>query len=266
MNIREKYLKDAKKVVVKVGTSTLITEDGSLDLYRIEEIVRQICYLQNQGKSVVLVTSGAIGVGFLKLGLKTKPKDICEKQAAAAIGQGILLNIYEKMFSEHGKIVAQILLTKNDLDIVDNYTHAQNTFTALLKRGVIPIVNENDAVAVEEIKFGDNDTLSALIAKTIHADLLILLSDIDGLYSSDPQSDKDAKLISCVPKITKEIEDCSKGSHSNVGTGGMYTKIKAAKIAVSSGISMIIANGSQDSVIEDIVSNKEIGTLFEAEK
>ncbi|MFL0194924.1 glutamate 5-kinase [Clostridium sp. WILCCON 0269] len=266
INIREKYLLNAKKIVIKVGTSTLINEDGVVNFYRIRQIVKEMCRLQDQGKNMVLVTSGAIGVGVLKMGLDRKPKNICEKQAAAAIGQGVLLRIYEKEFAAYRKIIAQLLLTKNDLDDTEKCTHAKNTFNELLKRGVIPIINENDAVAVEEIKFGDNDTLSALIAKTIGADLLILLSDIDGLYSSDPRIDKDAKMISYVDSITEDIENCSGDSMGELGTGGMCTKIKAAKIAVSSGVSMIIANGSQDNVIEDIVSCKKIGTLFASGK
>lgn len=263
---REKCLLNAKKIVIKVGTSTLINEDGVVDFHRIKNIVEEICYLQNQGKNMVLVTSGAIGVGVLKMGLERKPKNICEKQAAAAIGQGILLRIYEKEFAVYEKIIAQLLLTKNDLEDRDKCIHAQNTFNELLRRGVIPIINENDAVAVEEIKFGDNDTLSALIAKTIGADLLILLSDIDGLYSSDPRIDKNANMISYVDTITEDIESCGSDSMGDLGTGGMCTKIKAAKIALSSGVSMIIANGAKDNIIKDIVSCKKVGTLFAASK
>ena len=263
---RRKNLKACRRVVIKIGTSTLTYSNGQLNLQRIERLVREMADLHNRGLEVLLVSSGAIGVGAIRMGYKKIPRTMPEKQALAAIGQGALVQLYEKLFSEYNKTVAQVLLTRGDLDERLRYLNATNALLAILDLGVIPIINENDTVVVEEIKFGDNDTLSALIAKTIHADLLILLSDIDGLYSSDPQSDKDAKLINCVPEITKDIEECSKGSHSNIGTGGMYTKIKAAKIAVSSGISMIIANGSQDGVIEDIVSNKEVGTFFEAKK
>lgn len=266
MDNREKCLLNAKKIVIKVGTSTLINEDGVVDFVRIAEIVKEICRLQNEGKNMVLVTSGAIGVGVLKMELKRKPKNICEKQAAAAIGQGILLRIYEKEFAVYEKVIAQLLLTKNDLEDKDKCIHAKNTFNELLRRGVIPIINENDAVAVEEIKFGDNDTLSALIAKTIKADLLILLSDIDGLYSSDPRIDESAKMINYIDHITEDIENCGSDSMGELGTGGMCTKIKAAKIAVSSGVSMVIANGSKNNVIRDIVSCKSVGTLFAAVK
>lgn len=266
MNTRKEHIDRAKKIVVKVGTSTLTHENGLLNFDRIDKLARQLSDLHNQGKEVILVTSGAIGVGTAKLGIKTKPKTIPEKQAAAAIGQGILLHIYEKFFAEYGQIVAQILLTKDDITNKTRYSNAKNTFNELLRQGVIPIVNENDAIAIHEIKFGDNDTLSALVSSIIDADLLILLSDIDGLYDSDPRSNKDAKLISHVEKITKEIESFGGGVGSKLGTGGMYTKIKAAKIAVEHGVSMIIANGSDDNIIKDIISNKEIGTLFSAQK
>jgi glutamate 5-kinase len=266
MKTREEHIDNAKKIVVKVGTSTLTHENGLLNFDRIDKLARQLSDLHNQGKDVVLVTSGAIGVGAAKLGIKSRPETIPEKQAAAAIGQGILLHIYEKFFSEYGQIVAQILLTKDDINNKTRYNNAKNTFDELLNQGVIPIVNENDAIAIHEIKFGDNDTLSALVSSIIDADLLILLSDINGLYDSDPRSNKDAKLISHVDEITKKIESFCGGSGSKLGTGGMYTKIKAAKIAVSNGVSMIIANGADDNIIKDIISNKEVGTLFSAEK
>lgn len=266
MNTRKEHIDNAKKIVVKVGTSTLTHENGLLNFDRIDKLVRQLSDLHNQGKDVILVTSGAIGVGTAKLGRKSKPETIPEKQAAAAIGQGILLHIYEKFFSEYGQIVAQILLTKDDITNKTRYNNAKNTFNELLNQGVIPIVNENDAIAIHEIKVGDNDTLSALVSTIIDADLLILLSDINGLYDSDPRSNKDAKLISHVDKITDKIESFCGGSGSKLGTGGMYTKIKAAKIAISHGVSMIIANGADNNVIKDIISNKEIGTLFSAEE
>jgi glutamate 5-kinase len=262
MKTRREHLEDAKTIVVKVGTSTLTYENGLLNFDRIEKLVRQLSDLHNQGKNVVLVTSGAIGVGATKLGLKVKPQTIPEKQAAAAIGQGILLHIYEKFFSEYGQIVAQILLTKDDITNKTRYNNAQNSFNELLRHGVIPIVNENDAIAIHEIKVGDNDTLSALVASIVNADLLILLSDIDGLYDSDPRSNKNAKLLTYVPEITEEVESYAGISKSKLGTGGMATKLKAAKIAVENGVSMIIANGSNDNIIKDIISNNEVGTLF----
>lgn len=264
MNTRKEHIDKAKKIVVKVGTSTITYENGLLNFDRIDKLARQLSDLHNQGKDVVLVTSGAIGVGNAKLGINTKPKTIPEKQAAAAIGQGILLHIYEKSFSEYGQIVAQILLTKDDIKNKTRYNNAKNTFNELLNQGVIPIVNENDAIAIHEIKFGDNDTLSALVSSIINADLLILLSDIDGLYNSDPRINKDAELIDHVEKITEEIESFGGEAGSKLGTGGMYTKIKAAKIATSNGVSMIIANGDTDNIIKDIISNKKIGTLFSA--
>lgn len=266
MNIREKHLKNVKRIVVKVGTSTLTHENGLLNFERIEKLVRQLADLHNQNMEVVLVTSGAIGVGTKKLGLKDKPSTIPGKQAAAAIGQGILLHIYEKFFSEYGQIIAQILLTKDDIKNKLRYLNAKNTFDELLKQGVIPIVNENDAIAIHEIKFGDNDTLSALVARLINADLLILLSDIDGLFDCDPRTNEHAKLIHLVPELTKEIVACAGGAGTKLGTGGMKTKLKAASLCVSSQISMIIANGSTDNVIREIIANKDVGTLFLANK
>lgn len=262
MKTRREHLENAKTIVIKVGTSTLTYENGLLNFDRIEKLVRQLSDLHNQGKNVILVTSGAIGVGATKLGLKVKPRTIPEKQAAAAIGQGILLHIYEKFFSEYSQIVAQILLTKDDITNKTRYNNAKNSFNELLRHGVIPIVNENDAIAIHEIKVGDNDTLSALVATIIDADLLILLSDIDGLYDSDPHSNKTAKLLTYIPEITEEIESYAGISKSKLGTGGMATKLKAAKISTENGVSMIIANGSNDTIIKDIISNKEVGTLF----
>lgn len=266
MNIREKYLADVNRVVVKVGTSTITHENGLLNFDRIDKLARQLSDLHNQGKEVVLVTSGAIGVGAGKLGLKTKPSTIPEKQAAAAIGQGILLHIYEKFFSEYGQVVAQILLTKDDITNKLRYSNAKNTFHQLLDQGVIPIVNENDAVVTHEIKFGDNDTLSALVAGLIEADILILLSDIDGLYNADPKNNPSAKLLHYVPEVTKEIEALAGGAGTKQGTGGMITKLKAAKIALNANASMIIANGAHENIIREVLSYNEIGTLFAANK
>lgn len=265
MNIREKYLKDVNRIVVKVGTSTITHKNGLLNFDRIDKIIRQLSDLRNQGKEVVLVTSGAIGVGVGKLGLKVKPSTIPEKQAAAAIGQGILLHIYEKFFSEYGQIVAQILLTKDDITNKTRYTNAKNTFDELLRQGVIPIVNENDAIATHEIKFGDNDTLSALVANVISADLLIILSDIDGLYDADPQKNASAKLISHVSEVTKDIDALAGDTSTKQGTGGMITKLRAAKIATSANIYMIIANGSKDNIIKKLLLHEDLGTFFSVE-
>lgn len=259
-------IKNIKRVVVKVGTSTLTHPTGLLNIKALEGIVRQITDLHNRGVEVVLVTSGAIGAGIGKLGLTSKPANIPEKQAAAAIGQGVILHMYEKLFSEYGKTVAQILLTKEDTVNKVRYQNAKNTFLALFKLGVIPIVNENDAIAVDEIKFGDNDTLSAVVSKLVSADLLIILSDIDGLYDSNPKVNPNAKLVSYVKKITKNIEASAGDTGSNLGTGGMITKIMAAKIAVSSGSHMVIANSYDLNVLSDIYEGKEIGTFFEAKE
>lgn len=264
-NSRKKHFKNIKKIVVKVGTSTLTHPTGLLDLNRMESIVRQLVNIHNQDIQVVLVSSGAIGAGMGKLGLKKRPKTIPEKQSIAAVGQGILLHMYEKLFSEYGKTIAQILLTKDDIDHQTRFFNARNTCLTLIDKHVIPIVNENDAVAVDEIKVGDNDTLSALVAKLIGADLLIILSDIDGLYDCNPKEYDGACLIHYVDKITPQLEAMAGNPGSILGTGGMITKINAAKIATSAGASMIIANGSIYNVINSILEGEEIGTLFDAD-
>ncbi len=262
MDYRKKYLGNVKRIVVKVGTSTLTHSSGLLNLARIESLVRQLADLHNQNYQVILVSSGAVGAGMGKLGLKTKPKSMPDKQAAAAVGQGILLHMYEKIFSEYGKTIAQILLTKDDFSNKNRSSNARNTFLALLRQGVIPIINENDAVVVNEIKVGDNDTLSAFVAELIEGDLLILLSDIDGLYDKNPNENSDAKLIPFVETVTSEIEKTASGAGTKLGTGGMTTKITAAKIATASGAVMVIANGSTPGILQSIVDCREIGTLF----
>lgn len=259
-------LSNIKRVVVKVGSSTLTHSTGLLNLKSLDNIVKQITDLSNRGVEVVLVTSGAIAAGVGKLGLASRPQTIPEKQAAAAIGQGVLLHMYEKFFSEYGKTIGQILLTREDMDKSERYQNAHNTFFSLFQLGAIPIVNENDAIVVDEIKFGDNDTLSAVVTKLVEADLLIILSDIDGLYDSNPKTNPDAKLVNYVEKVTKAVETSAGGAGSNLGTGGMITKIKAAKIAANSGSHMVIANGAQANVITDIYDGKEIGTFFEAKQ
>ncbi|MGY0373781.1 glutamate 5-kinase [Clostridium sp. JNZ J1-5] len=264
--IRKDYLKDVKRIVVKVGTSTLTHSTGLLNLNRIENLVRQLSDIHNRGIEVILVSSGAIGAGIGKLGLKTRPKTIPEKQASAAVGQGILLHMYEKLFSEYGKIVGQILLTRDDVSHRMRFLNASNTFYALLEQGVIPIVNENDAIVVDEIKFGDNDTLSAMVASLVAADLLVLLTDIDGLYDSNPKTNPNAKFINHVKEITDEIVAAADGAGSSLGTGGMITKINAGKIATTSGSAMVIVNGDAPNVLNDILDGKEIGTFFEGQK
>jgi len=254
-------LTEAKRVVVKVGTSTLTHSTGKLNLWRIEKLVRELADLANQGKEI-LVTSGAVGAGMDLLGLTEKPKTIPEKQAAAAVGQGRLMHTYEKFFSEYGQVVAQVLLTREDSVKRTRYTNCRNTLLTLLKMGVIPIVNENDAVSIEELKIGDNDTLSAMVASIVDADILIILSDIEGVYTDNPQTNPDAQLIEEIPDITPELEELAGGPGTSRGTGGMYTKIQAGKIAVNSGISMIIASGLRDGVLRDVLTGANVGTLF----
>ncbi|MBC2582016.1 glutamate 5-kinase [Clostridium sp. DJ247] len=263
---RKQYLENIKRIVVKVGSSTLTHNTGNLNLCRIEKIVRQLVDIHNRNIEIVLVSSGAVAAGRGKLGIKCRPKTMPEKQAAAAVGQGILLHMYEKMFSEYGKTVAQILLTREDISQRGRFLNSRNTFFALFEQGVIPIVNENDVIAVDEIKFGDNDNLSAMVASLVEADLLIILSDIDGLYDSNPKDNPDAKLIYNVEKITQQIEASAGGAGSDLGTGGMATKVNAAKIATSSGASMFILNGNAHNIINDALDGELIGTLFKAEE
>ncbi len=262
---REAYqalVANAQKIVVKVGTSTLTHKNGKLNLEQIEKLVRQLSDLRNQGKDVVLVSSGAIGAGMGKLNLEERPKTIPEKQAVAAIGQGILLHIYEKMFAEYGQATAQLLLTKADLEHRQRFLNGRNTLLTLLRFGVIPIVNENDTVAFEEIKFGDNDTLAALVGTLIDADLVILLTDIDGFYDGDPRKNKKAKRISVVETIDEQVEGQAGSVGSKFGSGGMATKITAASIAVNAGIPLMIAHGAEEHIIRRLTSGEDVGTLF----
>jgi len=259
-----------KRIVVKVGSSTITHSVGKLNLTMIDNIVRQLVDLKNQGKEVILVTSGAIGAGMGELGCEKKPKLIPKQQAMAAIGQGLLIGVYNKFLREYGEKGAQVLLTSRDLEDRDRYLNAFNTLMTLLEYGVIPIVNENDTVATNEIKFGDNDTLSARVASLAEADVLINLSDVEGLYKGDPAlTTESLEIIRKVEEITPEIEKLA-GSNkgSEVSTGGMYTKIEAAKAAVGSGIIMIIGPGYRKNVVIDLMSmlekNKEynLGTTF----
>lgn len=257
----DKLLYSAKRIVVKVGTSTLTHKTGKLNIVFIENLVRQIADIKNMGKEVLLVSSGAVGAGMGKMGITSKPRMLPEKQALAAIGQGILMQMYEKIFAEYGQIVAQILLTKDDLSDRKRYLNARNTLFALLNYDAIPIINENDTVAAEEIKLGDNDTLSAFVAGLADADLLILLTDIDGLYTKNP-SLEDAEKITLVEDIDDELERCAGGAGSRFGTGGMLTKVQAAKIAATSGVPMVIADGKRKDVLREITSGSNPGTLF----
>ena len=259
---RRKNLKACRRVVIKIGTSTLTYSNGQLNLQRIERLVREMADLHNRGLEVLLVSSGAIGVGAIRMGYKKIPRTMPEKQALAAIGQGALVQLYEKLFSEYNKTVAQVLLTRGDLDERLRYLNATNALLAILDLGVIPIINENDTVVVEEIKFGDNDTLSALVASIVDADLLIILSDVDGLYDSDPRVNRDACLQTEVDEITPVMEENSINRGSSFSSGGMLTKLKAARICMAAGIPMVIANSNSENAIRQIMDGKEIGTLF----
>ena len=256
-------LSNVEKIVVKVGTSTLTYENGRLNFKRIEVLARVLSDLQNAGKSVVLVSSGAIGVGRQIMGLDHRPSTVQEKQAAAAVGQPQLMEIYDEFFRKYSQKTAQILLTHMVIDNVQMYKNAVNTLKNLCDYQIIPIVNENDTVVTDEILFGDNDTLSAHIAQMVQADLLILLTDIDGLYDADPSKNSEARLILKIEKISDEIKAMAGDSASNRGTGGMLTKIAAAEIAHKFGTKTIIMNGESPENIYNILEGEEIGTYFE---
>ncbi len=261
MNVRS-ALRNCRRIVVKLGTNSLTHNNGQLNLYRIERLVRELADLHNQDKEVLLVSSGAIGAGASRMGFKKVPKTIPQKQALAAIGQGALLHLYEKLFAEYGKTVAQVLLTRGDLDDRIRYLNATNALLAILGMKVIPIINENDTVIVEEIKFGDNDTLSAMVTGLVDADLLIILSDVNGLYDSDPRVNKDACLENQVVEITSSMIENSKNRGSSFSSGGMYTKLNAARMCMAAGVPMVIANSDVDGVIRRVVEGEELGTIF----
>ncbi len=254
------------RIVIKLGTSTLAHKTGRINIRRVEELCKVMSDLKNAGHEIILVSSGAIGMGVGKLSLSGKPTDIPTKQAAAAVGQCELMYIYDKLFSEYNHTVAQILVTGADIENTERRINFENTMRRLLELGVIPILNENDSIATEEIVIGDNDTLGAIVATTVEADLLIILSDIDGLFTADPHKDKNAVLLHSVSEITTEIEQMTDGAGSALGTGGMHTKINAAKIATGNGTDMVIANGEDPSILYDIVSGKDVGTKFFARK
>ncbi len=261
MDIR-KQIGNAQRIVVKVGTSTLLHPNGKINLYRIEHLARELADLASQGREVILVTSGAIGVGMLRMGLSQRPDSPQEKQALAAVGQVQLMHLYDKFFTEYGQVVGQVLLTKENFANHDQYINGRNTILTMLKNNVLPVINENDAVTIAEVKIGDNDTLSATVAAMVDADVLIILSDIDGVYDANPQTHPDAKLLHEIPEITQAVEQLAGGAGSNVGTGGMATKIEAAKIAVASGVTMFIASGSENGILRAILQGGEIGTVF----
>ncbi len=271
MSAREE-VRNRKRIVIKIGSSSLMHEDtGRLNLRKIEQLVRTLVDLKNSGKDVILVSSGAIAVGRTAIGLHEKPDELPVKQACAAIGQAKLMMVYQKIFAEYSAIAAQVLMTKATVTTDTSRKNAENTFNELLKLGAIPIVNENDTVSTYEIKqvqtFGDNDRLSAIVTSIVGADLLILLSDIDGLYTDDPNTNPDARFISQVDRIDDDLLDMGKStSGSNVGTGGMATKLIAARIATGSGADMDIANGNDIDNITKVMAGEDVGTLFVSSK
>lgn len=259
-----KRFKNKKRIVIKVGTSSLSYSNGRLNLQRIANLAYVLSALRTRNLEIILVSSGAIGIGAGRVGMLNKPSELAKKQAFAAIGQAELMKIYQKFFEEYNQIVAQVLLTKDIMTIPDRHNNAQNTLLKLLNMGIIPIINENDTISTYEIEFGDNDTLSADVATLVQADLLILLSDIDGLYSADPKKQTNAEIIRSVDKITPDLEKLATGTSTSFSTGGMITKIAAAKICLEANIDTLITNGNDPSIIFDILEGKEIGTHFVA--
>ena len=255
------------RIVVKVGTSTLAHPTGRLNIQRMEKLCKVLSDLKNMGHEIILVSSGAIAMGFGKLNLSERPKDVPTKQASAAVGQCELMYIYDKLFTEYNHTVAQLLITAPDIEEGGvRKQNFHNTLARLLELGALPVINENDTISTEEFGIGDNDTLSAIVAVTIQADLLILLSDIDGLFDGDPRKNPDAKLIDTVEKIDEQIISLGGGSGSNLGTGGMATKLRAAQMATAAGCEMVIANGQSPEVLYDVAAGKRVGTRFLAKR
>ena len=261
INCRENF-KNTKRLVVKVGTSSLSYTNGRLNFSRIEKLAYVLSAIRKRGIQVTLVSSGAIGVGAGRLGMLEKPVGLAQKQALAAVGQAELIKIYQKFFDDYNQVVAQVLLTKDVVTLPSRHFNAKSTLERLLSMEIIPIINENDTISTYEIEFGDNDTLSAIVAKLIDADLLVMLSDIDGLYSADPRIESGATIIPTVTKITPEVEKLANGAGTVFSTGGMKTKLAAAKICGEANIDMVITNGSMPETIFDILKGKEIGTHF----
>jgi len=263
-------LRECKRIVVKVGTSTLTYENGKLNLRRIEKLVRTLSDMKNFGREVVLVTSGAVGAGVSRLGWREKPKELRQKQAAAAVGQSEIMNLYSRFFGEYGHTVAQLLLTRDVVDHPERKQNVINTFQTLLEYGTVPIVNENDPISTYEIEqlitFGENDTLAAVVAQLVQADLLILLSDIDGLFDADPRQSETARLIPVVYEVTDELRALAGGEGTNRGTGGMLTKLGAAKLCLDNDIPMVIANGERPEIVQDILDGRHAGTIFVPKK
>jgi glutamate 5-kinase len=258
-------LRNKRRIVVKIGTSSLSYPNGRMNFQSIEKLAYVLSAIRGNGTQVLLVTSGAIGVGAGRLGLTERPRELDKKQALAAVGQAELMKIYQKFFEEYNQTVAQVLLTKDVVTIHSRNQNAKRTLMKLLEMNIIPIINENDTIATNEIEFGDNDTLSAIVAALVEADLLVILSDIDGLYSADPKTEESAEIIHSVLEITPELEQLASGAGSSFSTGGMITKISAAKICLKDGIDCLITSGSDPAIIFDILQGKEVGTHFVAQ-
>ena len=253
------------RIVVKIGTSTLAYATGQLNIRRVEELCKTMSDIRNAGHELILVSSGAIGMGVGKLGLRARPRDIPTKQAAAAVGQCELMYVYDKLFSEYHHTVAQLLITADNLSNETRHANFTNTLNRLLELGAVPVINENDTVATDEIVIGDNDTLAAMVAESVEADLLVLLSDIDGLYTADPHADPTARLLPVVHRVDDGIRALAGVSSTDQGTGGMVTKLRAAEICLNCGCEMVIANGSKPMQLYDIVEGKPVGTRFVGE-
>ncbi len=266
MKKQRAMLKNKKRIVVKIGTSSLSYSNGRLNFQRIEKLAYVLSAIRRKGIQVTLVSSGAIGVGAGRIGMSERPVNLAQKQALAAIGQAELIKIYQKFFSDYSQIVAQVLLTKDVLNNSVRHHNARSTIERLLQMEIIPIINENDTISTYEIEFGDNDTLSAIVAKLIQADLLIMLSDIDGLYSADPRITDNAEIIHTVTEITPELEKLANGAGTSFSTGGMITKLAAAKICHEENIDVVITNGNVPEIIFNVLEGKEVGTHFVPKK
>ena len=255
-------LKQAKRIVIKIGTSSLVHASGKMNLRRIEKLARVISELMNQGREIILVSSGAIGVGAEALKLRERPSTVSGRQAAAAVGQVHLMQVYSRLFAEYGYNVVQILLTRDTVDAPEAKQNAVNTFTGLIEMHVLPVVNENDTIAVDEIKFGDNDNLSSIVARITGADLLIILTDIDGYYKDNPADRPDAEMYHNITDLSEAIENAAGGAGSRLGTGGMLTKVHASRLAAAAGIHAVIANGSDPEILYRILDGEDVGTMF----
>ena len=260
-----KYLKEKKKIVVKVGTSLLAYDNGKINLQRMEKLVRVLSDLHNSGKEVILVSSGAVAVGVGMIGLEEKPDDLVKKQALAAIGQVGLIRLYQKFFDEYNTTLAQVLLTRDGIENSLRRKNARNTLHQLIEMGIVPVINENDTVATEEIEFGDNDTLSAQVATLIQADLLLILTDTDGVYTSNPHIDSKAQKVSKVMKASRDLKDVDLNGSSKMGSGGMTSKIAAAELCREHNVDVVIADGTDPSTILAVLEGKDLGTFFVSE-